>query len=288
MAKLTPKRAAFCREYLRDLCATQAALRAGFAEAGARTEGARLLANADIQAEVSRLMAERSARVEVSADDVVRELLRIARGDMRELATWGPDGVRLKPSGEIPDDAAMMVESVAEGPHGVRIKTKPAVRALELLGRHCGMFHDRMTVDSPDRYAGMSDAELDAELDRFVRARDYIRRGDSDPSGPGGPAPPPSLPPAPAPTMPAGPESAGDDGPSAAPRDLAPDPMRELADMRRQVAELTREAAADPDPAADEAWKAEAEDADRRLRARIGPGPLPDTRPLGPPEEWGR
>ena len=136
------------------------------------------------------------------------------------LRRGGPDGVRLKPSGEISDDAAMMVESVAEGPHGVRIKTKPAVRALELLGRHCGIFNDKVTVETPDRYASMSDAELEVELDRFVRSQGYSRPGDADPSvsgaagpgpGPGGPAPPPSLPPAPAPTMPAGPESAGDD-----------------------------------------------------------------------------
>ena len=259
MARLTPKQATFAREYLRDLSATKAAERAGYSPATAKQQGSRLLTNVDVAAEIERLMAERSARVEVSADDVVRELLRIARGDMRELAEWGPAGVRLKPSGELPDDAAMMVESVAEGPHGVRIKTKPAVRALELLGRHCGMFHDRVTVDTPDRYANMSDAEIEAELYRFVRAQGYIRPEDEGPPdpgaadpgpGPSGPAPPPPLapsapdPPAdPEPSDPAGdlatgPEPAGDDDPPAAADDSGVARMRrELAELRRQIDE---------------------------------------------------
>ena len=236
-------------------------------------------------------MAERSARVEVSADDVVRELLRIGRGDMRELATWGPDGVRLKPSGELPDDAAMMVESVAEGPHGVRIKTKPAVRALELLGRHLGIFNDKLTVSEPDRYSGMSEAELEAELDRFARTQGYIRPDDPDPAGPGpgGSAVPPSLPSAPspatpAPTMPAdpepsvsardlatGPEPAGDDDASAAPDDSDPARMRrDLAELRRQLAEYRAEheaPAADPSDPGESADDAEHEAAGKE-RAR--------------------
>ena len=253
MAKLTPKQAAFCREYLTDLCATQAAVRAGYSPATAKQQGSRLLSNVDVAAEIERLMAERAKRTDVTADAVVRELARIGFGDVRQVVEWGPDGVRLKPSRELPPEAAAMVGDVAETAHGVRIKTKPAVRALELLGRHCGIFNDKLTVETPNPYASMSEAELDAEIDRFIADRQAAKRYEADREAKA--LAPPATPP------PAGPESAGDDDPSAAPRDLATDP--ELADLRRQIDELRAALAAEPvpetDPAADDAWKATAE-----------------------------
>ena len=110
MSRLTSKQEAFCREFLVDLCGTRAAVRAGYAESGARTEGARLLAKANIQAHIAELQAERSRRTDIKADDVLRRLAREAdAGDLAE-------------------------------PNSARI------RAIELLGKHVGMFVDRKQI----------------------------------------------------------------------------------------------------------------------------------------------
>ena len=112
----------------------------------------------------------------------------------------------------------------------------------------------------------MSDAELDAELDRFVRERGNIRPDNDPPPGPGGPAPPPL-----AGDLATGPEPAGDDDPATAPDDFDAARMKcEIADVRRQLDEL-QAGAADPEP-----------DPDR-------PAPWYETDPDNPPgvlDQW--
>ena len=196
--------------------------------------------------------------------------------------------------------------------HRPRIKLKSPVRALELLGRHCGMFVDRVEVTEPDRYTDMDPDELRAELDQMVRRRfegmdttdlvEWIAELESLRAKVGGmerrteacrPRPerapePRTIAPVPSPS----PEpNRGADvrpgAPGATPGTATPpgDTSRELDELRRRVAELRGElTVADSDPAADEAWKAEA--AYRDHRERHGDGPLPDERPLGPAEEW--
>lgn len=78
---LTPKQAAFVVEYLVDLNATQAAIRAGYAKKAAEVEGSRLLRNAKVQAAVSEAKEARSARVEVTADMVLEQWWKIATAD---------------------------------------------------------------------------------------------------------------------------------------------------------------------------------------------------------------
>lgn len=78
MAKLTEKQKRFCDEYLIDLNATQAAIRAGYSARTANEQGARLLANVSVQEYIARKMAERSRRTGVNQDRVVLELAKIA------------------------------------------------------------------------------------------------------------------------------------------------------------------------------------------------------------------
>jgi phage terminase small subunit len=109
--KLTPKQAAFVREYLIDLNATQAAKRAGYSEATANEQGARLLANVSVREAIEAAQAERASRVEVTADNVLRILLAEATAD---------DGPTCKLA---------------------------RVKAAELLGKHLAMFADRSKVE---------------------------------------------------------------------------------------------------------------------------------------------
>ena len=75
---MTDKQARFCEEYMVDLNATQAAIRAGYSPASAKTVGPRLLENVGVQKFIAQLQAEQSRRTGVSTDRVVRELAKIA------------------------------------------------------------------------------------------------------------------------------------------------------------------------------------------------------------------
>ncbi|KEP68790.1 hypothetical protein DL1_08545 [Thioclava dalianensis] len=79
------RRMAFAAQYVIDLNAAQAAIRAGYSEKGARQTGARLLTYADVQEEIARLMAERAARLEIEQDDVLRRWWTQATLDVNEL-----------------------------------------------------------------------------------------------------------------------------------------------------------------------------------------------------------
>ena len=72
--KLTAKQKAFVAEYLIDMNATQAAIRAGYSVKGATVRGSELLANRKVAAEIAKAQAKRAARMEVSQDSVARFL----------------------------------------------------------------------------------------------------------------------------------------------------------------------------------------------------------------------
>lgn len=122
--KLTPKQQAFVQEYLVDLNATQAAIRAGYSPKTAYRTGADNLKKPQIAEAISGAQQERGKRLQVDADEVLERLTAIARGEVRtEKAT--KFGVL-----DLPPD------------FGERI------RALELVGKHLGMFTERVDVTS--------------------------------------------------------------------------------------------------------------------------------------------
>ena len=144
---MTKKQKRFVEEYLIDLNATQAAIRAGYSPDTANEQGSRLLANVSISAEVSRAMAERSRRTGVNADRVLLELAKIAfvnAGDVidAETATVKPDAAR--------DDTAAIqsvkVKTFGEDGLEREIKMADKLKALELLGKHLGMFKDKLEL----------------------------------------------------------------------------------------------------------------------------------------------
>lgn len=86
--ELTPRQSAFVQEYLVDLCATQAAVRAGYSAKTAEQQGARLLGNVKVSAAVTAAQADRSKRTAITADGVLRRLWTIATADPRELIAY--------------------------------------------------------------------------------------------------------------------------------------------------------------------------------------------------------
>lgn len=154
MRKLTPKQQRFVDEYLVDLNATQAAIRAGYSPKTAGQIGERLLKKVEIQQALAKRMKAREQRTEVTQDRVVKELAKVAFGDPRNVMTWGPGGVKLKDSAELTDDEAAFVSEVSETTteHGgsLKLKTNDKLKALELLGKHLGMFKEKVEVTGKD------------------------------------------------------------------------------------------------------------------------------------------
>lgn len=164
MSSLPPKRQRFVTEYLVDLNATQAALRAGYSERTAKAQGSRLLTFVDVQAAIEQARGARDSRTGVNADRVVRELARIAFGDVKAL--FDETG-RLRPIHELEADVSAMLSGVEVAREKtrtrgdeteettveesiVKVKSWDKVRALELLAKHLGMLKDRTVLENPD------------------------------------------------------------------------------------------------------------------------------------------
>jgi phage terminase small subunit len=149
---LTAKQQAFVREYLVDLNATQAAIRAGYSAASARLIGCENLTKPDIVSAIEEAKIARSHRTQVTADRVVEELARIAFSDLRRAACWGPEGVTLLPSDSLDDAAAASVESVSQtttqAGGSIRIKLHPKTPALKTLAEHTGVLKERTPLET--------------------------------------------------------------------------------------------------------------------------------------------
>ena len=151
MANLTEKQQRFVDEYLIDLNATQAAIRAGYSVRTANEQGARLLANVSIQNNISKRMAERSRRTGVNQDRVVIELAKIAFINAADVID--PDDATIKEGATTDDTAAIQSVKVKVIPtkegEGVEreIRLNDKLKALELLGKHLGMWNDKLDVN---------------------------------------------------------------------------------------------------------------------------------------------
>jgi len=145
--KLNDKQKRFTEEFVIDLNATQAVIRAGYSRNGAKVQGSRLLTYANVQERIKKLMSKRSARTEVTQDRVVLELARIAFSDMKDFAEWDEDTMRLKISEELSKDDSACVSEISQtyNDYGTNIKFKlyDKKQALELLGKHLGLFPNR-------------------------------------------------------------------------------------------------------------------------------------------------
>ena len=153
MAKLTNKQKKFIDEYLVDLNATQAAIRAGYKEKAAYRTGAENLRKPQIQEEIQRRMQERQQRTEVTQDMVVKELAAIAFAKATDYVEIRSNGVCstvvIKPTTDLSDQQIRAIAGIKEGANGIEIKLNDKEKALELLGRHLGMWNDKLDIKTP-------------------------------------------------------------------------------------------------------------------------------------------
>lgn len=150
MSELTPQQAIFVREYLVDLNATQAAIRAGYSAASAASQGSRLLSLDKVARAVKAAQDARAERTHITQDDVLRELGRIAFADPAKCL--GPDGkplaLHLMPEEARAALAVYEVEEVSGGAVAMRVRRWDKTKSLELLGKHLGMWSEKVDLSS--------------------------------------------------------------------------------------------------------------------------------------------
>jgi len=152
---LTPKQSAFVEQFVISGNATDAAKQAGYSEKSAAALGSQLLANPKVAIAVQDALDARAERTGITADMVLAELARIAFSDLRDVATWGADTLALIDSSELTDDAARslreVVATTSQTEHGttnrLHVKQHDKMKALELLGKHLGMFREKLDVN---------------------------------------------------------------------------------------------------------------------------------------------
>lgn len=158
--RLTEKQKKFVDEYLVDLNATQAAIRAGYSPESAGSIGSENLQKPEIRARVDKELAERAKRTGINADRILLELAKIAllnpkdvidfataevKPDAAEedLATIAGMKVKYVPHKDFDDDGEPVIETAIER----EVKFADKLKALELCGKHLGMFTDKVQVE---------------------------------------------------------------------------------------------------------------------------------------------
>lgn len=166
MAKrqLSDQRQRFVEEYLIDLNGTQAAIRAGYSVKTAQEQSSRLLSNVMVQEAISKAMAARSRRTGVNQDRVVLELAKLAFVKMTDVVD---SNGRIKQDASADDlsciESIKYKESDNEFGGSVEreVKIGSKLKALELLGKHLGMWNDKLDVNitQPVVITGANDLE---------------------------------------------------------------------------------------------------------------------------------
>ena len=153
LSPLTYRQQLFCTELLVDFNATAAAVRAGYSPHTAPQQGSRLLRHAHIQEEIQRQIDARSARVEVTQDDVLRFWRAVLDTDVSDLIRWDESGLEVKPSHEMSQEALAAIAEIGEvtvaGDRAVRVKLHDKAKVSELVARHLGMFQTSRELPPP-------------------------------------------------------------------------------------------------------------------------------------------
>jgi phage terminase small subunit len=152
MAGLNDKQERFCQEYVIDLNATQAAIRAGYSEKTSYSIGQRLLKKAEIIAHIEKLKKEIAEKNKLSAEWVIQELKEVHKRCMQAepVMKWDYGKKQMVETGEYVFDS------------------KGANRALELMGKHISMFTEKLEVKDTTDYA----SKLKAARERVKNVSD--------------------------------------------------------------------------------------------------------------------
>lgn len=165
---LNDRQMRFVQEYLIDLNATQAAIRAGYSAKTAYSLGQRVLKNDEVQREIQKAQEKRSQRTRVTQDMVLQELAKIAFSNGTEFSQVVTEEredeggnivpvqvVRHTDTKDLDDGSRAAVAHIKQAKNGtIEVIAHDKLKALELLGRHLGMFNNQ-TLDDDDNETGV-------------------------------------------------------------------------------------------------------------------------------------
>lgn len=155
---MTDKQQRFCEEYMIDLNATQAAIRAGYSPQTAEQIGYQLLQKTSVFNEIARLQAAQSIRTGITADRILREYARIAFASLPAVADeYGALQADLSP-----DDAAAIQSvkvKVTDSSIEKEVKLYDKLHALDVIAKHLGIAAPREV-----------DTSANGELDKLLKA----------------------------------------------------------------------------------------------------------------------
>lgn len=153
-AVLTPKQQRFVAEYLIDLNATKAAIRAGYSKGTARVIGPENLSKPVVQAAITEAMKSRSQRTEITQDRVLQELARIAFFDIRRL--YNEDGSMKRPD-QLDDEAAAVLAGidVIENVGSVEVDPDGSIRHIPQFTKKAKVFDKTAALTLAMRHLGM-------------------------------------------------------------------------------------------------------------------------------------
>lgn len=178
----------FCDEYLIDLNATRAykvAYSRCKKDETANVNGSKLLRNTKVQEYISEKQKDIEKRTEVTQDMVIKELAAIAFSKASDYASLKKMertipiyesgvivdykkeeyiGIEFTPTNELSEEQKKALAGIKEGKFGIQVDSCDKVKALELLGKHLGMFKEKVTIDgnvnTNNPFSGMSTEEL--------------------------------------------------------------------------------------------------------------------------------
>ena len=163
--QITDKMKRFINEYLVDFNATQAAIRAGYSESTAQEQSSQLLARPDIRALIAEGQKAIAERTQSFQDDAVSELKIVGFSDLADFLTVKDGGiVEQKPFNELTKEQTKCIKKIKQvvrSSHSadgtilhqtavIEIELHDKLKALELLGRHLGMFNDSIRLKSEE------------------------------------------------------------------------------------------------------------------------------------------
>jgi len=175
----------FSQEFIIDLNATQAAIRAGYSTKSAKSKGSQLLTLVNVQNKIQKLQAKRSKRTDIKADSIIQELAKVAFSNIQDFLTVDKDGeVYLLNFDAIEREKLAVIESIKvsttkthSGENEKReytttqFKLHSKLNALEQLGKHLGIFKE--SAPHPEREKArraLQETERKA-LNRLARRR---------------------------------------------------------------------------------------------------------------------
>nr|WP_288640555.1 terminase small subunit [uncultured Anaerobutyricum sp.]DAQ23900.1 MAG TPA: Terminase small subunit [Caudoviricetes sp.] len=167
---MTEKQKIFANEYLIDLNATRAyrvAYPSVKKEEAAAVNGSKLLRNTKVAAYIQERMKERQKRTEITQDRVLEELAAIAFAKATDYAEVKEGQVIIKDTANMDEQQVRAIAGIKEGKYGIELKLNDKEKALELLGRHLGMFKDKLEVSG-----------LEEEKKKLGDILDQLRGGD--------------------------------------------------------------------------------------------------------------